>query len=207
MLNRVSVNQFIMLSKIFYNGTIVWGHSKMEKHFSWWRNQMETFSALPAFCEGISGGFPSQKPMTRNFDVFFDLRLNKRLSKQSRRWWFETPSRSLLSHCNVDPNGDLSPTEHMFLVWFRTILCHRTWSALVQVMPSCLMAPIAITWSNIDLPSTWSSGFHSKKMFTWIRLKFVKGSHYISGAQCTNLGSGFVACLQMPWFLTPPEHK
>ena len=30
---------------------------------------------------GESGEFPSQRPVTRNFDVFFDLRLNKRLSK------------------------------------------------------------------------------------------------------------------------------
>ena len=34
-------------------------------------------------------------------DVFFDLFLNKRLSKQSRGWWFETPSRPLWRHCNV----------------------------------------------------------------------------------------------------------
>ena len=32
---------------------------------------------------------------------FFYLRLNKRLSKQSWGWWFETPSRSLWCHCNV----------------------------------------------------------------------------------------------------------
>ena len=43
---------------------------------------------------------PWQRPVTRNFDVFFDPRLNRRLSKQSRRRWFETPSRSLLRHCN-----------------------------------------------------------------------------------------------------------
>ena len=43
---------------------------------------------------------PSQRPVTRSFAVFFDLRLNKRLSKQSRRWWFETPSRSLWRHLN-----------------------------------------------------------------------------------------------------------
>ena len=36
------------------------------------------------------------------FDVFFDLRLNKRLSKQSWGWWFETPWRPLWRHCN-DP--------------------------------------------------------------------------------------------------------
>ena len=35
-----------------------------------------------------------------NFDVFFDLCLNKRLSRQSRRWWSETPSHSLSRHCN-----------------------------------------------------------------------------------------------------------
>ena len=39
--------------------------------------------------------------MTRSFDDFFDLRLNKRLSKQSWGWWFETPSRSLWRHRNV----------------------------------------------------------------------------------------------------------
>ena len=34
------------------------------------------------------------------FDVFFDMHLNKRLSKQSWGWWFETPSRPLWCHCN-----------------------------------------------------------------------------------------------------------
>ena len=41
-----------------------------------------------------------QRPVARSFDVFYDLRLNKRLSKQARRWWFEMPSRSLWRHCN-----------------------------------------------------------------------------------------------------------
>ena len=50
---------------------------------SWWRHQMETFSML------------------QSFDVFFYLGLNKRFSKQSRRWWFESLSRSLWRHCNV----------------------------------------------------------------------------------------------------------
>ena len=41
----------------------------------------------------------SQRPVTRSFYVFFDLRLNKWLSKQLRHWWFET--RSLWCHCNM----------------------------------------------------------------------------------------------------------
>ena len=47
------------------------------------------------------GEFPTQRPVTRGFDVFFDLRLNKRLSKQPWGWWFETPSWSLWRQCNV----------------------------------------------------------------------------------------------------------
>ena len=43
---------------------------------------------------------PRTGPVTRSFDVFFDLCLNKRLSEQSWGWWFETPPRSLWRHCN-----------------------------------------------------------------------------------------------------------
>ena len=42
----------------------------------------------------VTGEFPSQRPVTRRFDVIFDLRRNKRLSKQSWGWWYETPSSS-----------------------------------------------------------------------------------------------------------------
>ena len=62
-------------------------------------HQMETLSALLALCEG-NPPVISQRPVTRSFVVFFDLRLNKRLSKQSRRQWFGTPSRSLWRPCN-----------------------------------------------------------------------------------------------------------
>ena len=51
---------------------------------TWWRHQMETFSALLAICawnSPVPGEFPAQMPVTRSFEVFFDLRLNKRLSK------------------------------------------------------------------------------------------------------------------------------
>ena len=72
---------------------------------TWWRHQMETISVLLAFCAGNSpatGESPAQRQVTRSFDVFFYLRLNKRLSKQSWDWWFETPSRALYRHCNAN---------------------------------------------------------------------------------------------------------
>ena len=69
----------------------------------WWRHQMETFSALLALCAGnspVAREFPSQRPVTRSFDVYFDLHLNKRLSKQSIRRLFDKPSYLLWRQCN-----------------------------------------------------------------------------------------------------------
>ena len=76
-------------------------HKRNKILFAWWRHQMETLSILLDLCERnylVTGGFPSQRPMTRGFDVFFDLCLNKRLSKESRRWRYKTPSSSLWRH-------------------------------------------------------------------------------------------------------------
>ena len=70
----------------------------------WCRHEMETFLALLAIWAGnspITGEFPKQRPVTRSFDVFFVLQLNKRSSKQSWGCWFETPSRPLWRHCNA----------------------------------------------------------------------------------------------------------
>ena len=42
----------------------------------------------------VSGEFPAQRPVTQSFDIFFHLRMNLRLSNQSRGWWL------LWRHCN-----------------------------------------------------------------------------------------------------------
>ena len=79
---------------------------------------------------------------TRSFGVFFDLRLNKRLSKQSRGWWFETLPRPLWRHSNdesdiltkscecfmkyiviqvVFPITEISQSKHMHVWWHNQI--------------------------------------------------------------------------------------
>ena len=59
------------------------------------RHHMETFPALLAICAANS-------PVTvTELWFFFNLRLNKQLSKHGWGWWFETPSRPLWRHCNV----------------------------------------------------------------------------------------------------------
>ena len=60
-------------------------------------------STLLALCAGtspVTGEFSAQRLVTQDFDDFFVLRLNKRLSKQWWGWWFDTPSRLLWRHCN-----------------------------------------------------------------------------------------------------------
>ena len=71
----------------------------------------------------FGGEFPSQRPVTRSFDVFFDQRLNKRLSKQSRRRWFETPACSLWRHRNT--NNMQSPQSILVsgVAWKFTVNC------------------------------------------------------------------------------------
>ena len=79
------------------------------------------FFALLAICAGNSP-VPAQRPV--RFDVLFDLRLNKRLSKQSWGWWFDRLSRPLWRHrngiqtLNFTPplRNELSQIELIFLI-------------------------------------------------------------------------------------------
>ena len=87
-----------------YDGDTMQIKYNLIKCRSWWRHQMETFYASLSICAGnspVPGEFPTQRPVTRSFDILFDLRLNKRVSKQSWGWWFETLSHSLWHYRNV----------------------------------------------------------------------------------------------------------
>ena len=107
---------------------------------------MTTFSALLE----LTGQFLSQRPVTWSIDVFFDLLLNKRLGKQSRRWWFETPSGSLWRHCNVRmitpiKDNPVHCSIHASPHFNHTtvgLVCTRSW-----------------TWPNTVYPKKYAHGF------------------------------------------------
>ena len=97
---------------------------------------METFSALLAICAGnspVPGEFPTQSPVTRSFDVFLDLRPNKRSSKQWWGWWFETLSRPLWRHRNG--NETVSSLASSIHYWAQRDLFHIiSWLAMTQFL-------------------------------------------------------------------------
>ena len=71
---RKAATMILVVSIIAHDDVIKWKH----------------FPRYLAIC-AVPGEFPAQRPVTRSFDVFFDLHPNKRLSKQWWCWWFETP--------------------------------------------------------------------------------------------------------------------
>ena len=77
----------------------------------------------------VTGEFPASEAELWCF--LCDLPLNKRLSKQSRRRWFETPSRTLWRHCNVshmfrrDNGGDIKSNQVDFSLGTLTTIWHK----------------------------------------------------------------------------------
>ena len=126
---------------------------------------METFSALLAICAGISpvpGEFPTQRPVTRSFDVFLDLRLNKPLSKQPWGWWFESLSRPLRRHRNDGincaklncsrvslSNGYPSSSASNAVLW--CFLCYRPEQAFEQTIEwPVISGAIMLRWCHYN---------------------------------------------------------
>ena len=157
---------------------------------------METFSALLALCEGnspVPGEFPSQRPVMRSFDVFFDLRLNKWFNKQSRLRWFETPSCSLWRHCNAcfpmcNLHGELTRWGQV------TQVCVSKFTIIGSDNGLSLIRRQTIIWTNDGILLIWTLGtnfseiliqihtFSNKKMHLKCRLENV--GNFVSASMC-----------------------
>ena len=124
---------------------------------SWWRHQMETFSALLVLCEvnsPVTGELPSQRPVTRSYDVFFALRLNKRLSKQSIRLWFEMPSSPLGRNCNV-------PSCNFHRAYIVSVFFVSQWIFVTNPdFQIYIKIPVMLWYQYSDLILFWDCMFH-----------------------------------------------
>ena len=124
---------YIMLCLMSYDTDVTWHDIDIAIDIvidmTWRCHQMETFSALLAICAGnspVTGEFSTQRPVTRSFDVFFDMRLGERLSKQSWGLWFETPSRPLWRHINDMIWYDT--------IWYDMIWYDVTWQDIIMIL-------------------------------------------------------------------------
>ena len=124
-----------------------------------WLHQMETFSALLAICAGnspVPGEFPTQRPVTRSFDVYFDLRPDKRLSKQLWGWWLETLSHSLWRHHNGHAANDTSKCIFLyetFLFWLKVLWIvfagvHQGWTNVYPDLRRHMASLVNMMWYN-----------------------------------------------------------
>ena len=109
-------------------------------------------SALLAIC---AGNFLAQRPVTRSFDVFFDLPPNKRLNKQWGGSWFETPSCPLWRHCN-----DIIGT---FDYWWRP--CEKLVGELIPC--NITLSLVACSTSSHYLNQRWLWWHCSKHFSQW----------------------------------------
>ena len=109
----------------------------------------------------VIGEFPTQWPVTRSFDVFFDLHPNKRLSKQFCGWWFVTPSHPLWRHFNESvwiPQQNKTKHGNVICLFYGvystlwrlsaimnngSFYWHCQWLGAVRQQ--------AITWASVDL--------------------------------------------------------
>ena len=129
---------------------------------------METFSVLLALCVGnspVTSQFPLQRPVIRSFDGFFDVCRNKRSSKQSWGWWFETPSCPLWRHCNVEDSIAVSDlrwnTDHSFIGLVQD--CSNYSANALELLQSSAKPSI---WSQsrhfIAVSHSWAMGYIGK---------------------------------------------
>ena len=106
------------------------------------------FCVTGPLCGKFTGEFLSQRPVTRSFDVSFNMCFNKRLSKQSRRRWFQTSSRLLWRHCN--DIYDWTPE------WWHTGIYY--WFDNSLQSPQRYISALSDIYDYINLDSFFTSG-------------------------------------------------
>ena len=113
---------------------------------------------------------PSQRPATMSFNVFFNLCLKKRLNKQSRRRWLESPSRSLWRHCNVIDDSVLNDSNLIVLAMESVQSC-----TAIDIIVVFLSKTLNYLWIMKTL--AWLSERHResikrKNKIYWVKMIF-----------------------------------
>ena len=117
------------------------------KHaIAWWCHQMDIFSALLAI-RAVTGEFCAQRPVTRNFDVIFDPRLNKRLNK--------TMVRLVIWDAIVSNKTSLQRRKYTFVALMLICIYAYMYTISQEICTRFLLC-CALLWLYID----WFSHIH-----------------------------------------------
>ena len=110
------------------------------------------FQATSSLCAGnspVTGEFPAQRPVTQSLGVFFDLHLNKRLSKQSWGWWLSGVP-DLFDRNKILSGGDLSHYQvphcirvFFYFVWF--VFIHHNFQFYFELCTYCNILDIHLS--------------------------------------------------------------
>ena len=104
LITQLQINCHLYRSALIYAITHCWIVQRpgLQRQIMMTSSNGNIFRATGHMCGDFTGyrWILRKMPVTRNVDIFFDQRLNRRLIKQSWGWWFETPSRPLWRHCS-----------------------------------------------------------------------------------------------------------
>ena len=144
------------------NGRVT-DRGEADRQTAWWRHQMESFSELLAICAGnspVTGDFPAQRPVTRSFDVFFDLRLIKRFVNNRKTG----DLRRYRAHCDV-----IAMRRDVFLAankqlceWSSPSVCLSVRLSRLSVTPFWLCSHHRIIMKFSGVITNDRSGVHAK---------------------------------------------
>ena len=158
----------------------------------------------------VTGEIPAQRPVVKlSFGVFFDLRLNKWLSKQSWGWWFETRSRPLLRHWN----DWAAPQEHMNYCFNKPF--KASWTLLLtEVAKATLIMAWISNYIGMKLCSIITQpcfNLNFVEIMAWIRygIRQEKGCllmHGLTSAEHIQSANVFVFVWDSPHLVRPSLH-
>ena len=117
--------------------------SQLMRHVMMTSSNGNIFRIAGPLCGEFTGHrwIPRTKASKAELCVFFDLRLNKRLNKQSLSWWFEMPSRQLWRHCNV-----LKGVIRFDWIWAFAVGIYIYAQRLL-----CFSCAVSIIWGNTNV--------------------------------------------------------
>ena len=161
---------------------------------AWWRHQLETFSELLILCTGnspVTGDFPAQRPVTRNFDIFFDLHLNKPLSNlRPHRAHYDVTVMARMWRLSLFSSFTPYNITFPFGTFINTcMLCNTYWYWCLQLHVEGVI--ICLHFTHVYFHNTLTSSTYIQHVLLYA-INHVKSTAVPIGLQYTGVANRFL---------------